>query len=234
MIAILLILLITLAAAAVLVLRYALTDKGQQKDLQPPNARGLFSDPAPQDDAPQDDAARGNDEKSAAASNRRKELIARARAGDAGALANAHRTGDHDLYKEALDGLIEQASGRHEAFGALVNHIAKSDELRASIKLAEMVISRWKAAPDRHATIEMLHIAALSDDAATYQKAVEEVLRFRNTGKLASFDASELVALVESEYWVLASEARMGGAGFRLKRMLADARRELATATPAR
>ena len=228
MIAILLILLIALAAA-LLGLRHALADKGQEKILRPPDARGLFSDPAPEDDA-----ARGDNERSIAASSRGKGLIARARMGDTAALSDAHVTGDHDLYKEALDALVEQASGRHEAFGALVNHIAKSDELRASIKLAEKVLSRWEAAPDRLSTIEMLHIAALSDDAAMYQKAVEEVLRSRNTGKLACFEAAELLALVESEYWVLAPEARLGGAGFRLKRMLADARRELATATPAR
>jgi hypothetical protein len=227
MIAILLILVITLAAA-VLGLRYALADKGQEKVLHSPDARGLFSDPAP------DDADTGNNEKSITASSRRDELIARARLGDTRALSDAHRTGDHDLYEEVLNALVEQAAERHEAFGALVTHIAKSDELRASIKLAEKVLSRWKAAPDRLATIEMLHIAALSDDAGMYQEAVEEALRLRNTGKLACIEATDLLTLVESEYWVLASEARLGGAGFRLKRMLADARRELATATPAR
>jgi hypothetical protein len=235
MISVLVILLIALAAAAftVSILRKALPGEGQKKALPPPAGRGLFSGQA------FEDKAGGIDEKPVRASGRKTELIARARLGDTGVLSDAHATGDAGLYKEVLDALIEQAcerpeQSRQEAILDLVNQIAKGDELRANTKLAEIIISNWKDAPDRRSTIEMLHIAALSDDAATYQKAVEEVLRVRQKGKLTGIAAEELLALVESEYWVLASEARLGGAGFRLKRMLADVRRKLATATPAR
>ena len=230
MIAILVILLITLTAAAFAIfgLRYALSGKSEEKALKPSGARGLFSDPASESDA-----AESINKKSASASRQKIELMERARLGDTGALSDAHATGDSGLYKETLDVLIEKASEHEEALSALVNLIAKSDELRASIKLAERVISSWKVQPDRRSTIQMLHIAALSDDAATYQKTVEEVLQFRQSGKLA-FTTEEILALVESEFWVLAPEARLGGAGFRLKRMLADVRRKLATATPAR
>jgi hypothetical protein len=229
MIAILVILLITLTAGAFAVfgLWYAF-GKRWEKVLQPSGDRGLFSDPASEDDA----AGRIN-KKSIGASRKKTELMERARLGDIGVLSDAHATGDSGLYKEALDGLVEKASESQESLSALVNHIAKSNELRASNKLAEIVFSSWKAQPDRRSTIEVIHIAALSDDAAMYQKAVEEVLRFHQNGKLA-IAAEDLLALIESEFWVLASEVRLGGAGFRLKRMLADVRRKLATATPAR
>jgi hypothetical protein len=231
MIAILVIVFITLTAAAFTVfgLRYALSGEDRKRVLPPPNAGGLFSGPASEDYD-----GDGINEELINASEQRAELIERARQGDLVALSDAHAAGNLKLYSETLDALIEQASGRQESMSALVNHIAKSDELRANTDLAGRVLANWKAAPDRRSTIEALHIAALSDDAAAYQNAVEEALRFWQSGRLTGISAEELLALVESQYWVLASEARLGGAGFALKRMLADVRRKLAAATPAR
>ncbi|HVG18055.1 MAG TPA: hypothetical protein VNI02_03315 [Blastocatellia bacterium] len=231
MIAFLVIVFITLAAGALTLfgLWHALVGKHQERELPPPDARGLFSDPLPGNEA-----AGGGGEKSINASTGRAELIERARKGDTGALSEAHSTGDAGLYRETLDALIRHASGSQESMAALVSHIAKGDELRANTELAEKALANWKSAPDRRSTIEALHVAALSDDAAAYQKAVEEVLASWQGGRLAGILAEELLALIESEYWVLASDARLGGAGFALKRMLADVRRKLAAATPAR
>jgi len=228
MIAILVILLITLTAGALAIygLWYAF-GKRQEKALQPFGTRGLFSDPA------SEDTPARIDKKLITASMKNTQLIERARSGDTNVLSDARATGDSGLYKEALDALIDKASENQEALSALINQIVISDELRASTKLAEIVFSSWKAQPGQRSTIRMLHIAALSDDADMYQKAVEEVLRFHQDGKL-TIASEALVALIESEFWVLASEARLGGAGFRLKRTLADVRRKLATATPAR
>jgi hypothetical protein len=231
MIAVLVIVLITLTAAAFSVfgLWYALSGENRKRVLPPPSSRGLFSGPASEDYA-----ADGINEIPINDSNQRAELIKRARQGDLAALSDAHAMGDDKLYSETLDALIEQASARHEMFDALVNHIAKSDELRANRELADRVLANWEAAPDRRSTIETLHIAALSDDAATYQKAVEEALRLWQSERLTGISAEELLTLIESQYWVLASEARLGGAGFALKSKLADVRRKLAAATPAR
>jgi hypothetical protein len=231
MIAILVIVLITLTAGAFTVfgLWHAPRGKNQERVLPPPDARGLFSDPTSEDDA--DGSINKN---FVNASTGGAELIERARQGDMGALSDAQATGDVELYNEALGALIERACERQESLSPLVSHIIKSNELRANTELAERVLEGWKAAPDRRSTIEMLHIAALSDDAATYQKAVEEALGSWHGGRLTGILAEELLALVESEYWILASEARMGGTGFALKQMLADARRKLAGATPAR
>ncbi|HEX8087470.1 MAG TPA: hypothetical protein VF762_01375 [Blastocatellia bacterium] len=231
MIAILVIIFITLAAGAFTLfgLRHALAGKHQERVLPPPDARGLFSDPSPENDA-----GRSLNEKSVNASTLEAELIKRARKGDASALSDAHAALPGASYGEVLDALVEHASGHQGSLSALVNHVAKSDELRATIGLANKALAIWKAAPDRRSTSEALHIAALSDDAATYQRAVEEVLAFWQDGRLTGISAGELLTLVESEYWVLASDARLGGAGFALKRTLADVRRKLAAATPAR
>jgi len=74
-------------------------------------------------------------------------------------------------------------------------------------------------------------LAALSDDAQLYEDAVQTALRFWRESKPVATSAAELKALFESEFWVLSSGTRSSGAGFVLKRTLANARRELETAT---
>ena len=74
----------------------------------------------------------------------------------------------------------------------------------------------------------MLHTAALSDDAATYETAVELALQSWREGKLRDVSAVELQSLFSGEFWLLSSAARSSGAGFVLKRTLANANRELA------
>ncbi|MEP6636612.1 MAG: hypothetical protein ABJB97_07785 [Acidobacteriota bacterium] len=136
------------------------------------------------------------------------------------------------LYAAVLDALTEWALARQENLEALVSHISKSKELRASSKLARRLIDTFNAAPDRRSTTNMIHIAALSDDAGTYEQAVDAALEIWRSGKLADVSTNELVELLVSEYWVIAPEVRRGGAGFALKRRLSGIRGELATAIP--
>ena len=97
---------------------------------------------------------------------------------------------------------------------------------------AEALIGAFPASPDRNSTVRMLHTAALSDDAAVYQKAVEAALRAWREQRLNDVSAPDLQALFTSEFWVLSSDTRSSGAGFVLKRALASARRELELTNP--
>jgi hypothetical protein len=92
--------------------------------------------------------------------------------------------------------------------------------------MAQSFIEMWQSAPSRKLTADMLHIAALSDDAEIYEEAIEMALLFWRNNAFR-MTAEELRTLIESEYWVLTTEARSSGAGFMLKRKLAEARREL-------
>ena len=74
----------------------------------------------------------------------------------------------------------------------------------------------------------MLHVAALADDASIYQLATETVYQFWRDRKLSGVNADELRQLVESEFWILTPSVRNSGAGFVLKRKLAQFRRQLA------
>jgi hypothetical protein len=158
-------------------------------------------------------------------------LMARAAEGDLTTLAEASQ--QSALYDDVLNALIDWSECQG-SLTTLVRHIARSDGLRGNVRLAERVIAAWAAAPDRRSTVEMLHLAALTDDANTYRRAVDLAVAAFKDGRLKMISADELMALVESQMWVLASEAQRGGDGFTLKQRLAEARRELAAAASAK
>jgi hypothetical protein len=74
---------------------------------------------------------------------------------------------------------------------------------------------------------KLLHVAAQTDDAKTFGRAIELVLMSWRDHSLADVSAKDLQALFNSEYWVLSSRSRTSGAGFVLKQTLSDANREL-------
>ncbi|HWN98529.1 MAG TPA: hypothetical protein VNS63_04595 [Blastocatellia bacterium] len=161
-------------------------------------------------------------------------LRKRAVEGDVSALRDAHNLGNNKLYLEMLELLVEQAVIRHDILRALVSEIASDNGLRANVSLAELVMNNWNTEPSERSTVEMLRIAALSDDGKTYEAAVERAVGCWRSGGLPRLSAEDLIALIESHYWVLSSEARSSGAGFGLKQRLAGVRRELTTAASTR
>lgn len=108
--------------------------------------------------------------------------------------------------------------------------VQDSDERHAKRQLAEESIEKWQQSPHRNSTAEMLHLAAISDDAETYDKAAELALNAWQSGRLRDVSAAELQNLLNSEFWLLSSNTRNSGAGFVLKRTLSRAKRELETA----
>ncbi len=156
---------------------------------------------------------------------KREELLNRAEQFDLKALDETHH--EAQLYQEILDCFINKALASQENLEALVSHISKSKALRANPRLAEQMIEIFKNSPNKKTALQMLHIAALADDAALYEKTIELALDFWKKGLLPQFPAKELLALVESEYWLLSSVAKRSGAGFVLKERLARLRREL-------
>ena len=164
---------------------------------------------------------------------RRAKLLDRARGGDLETLSEASEGVDRAVYQDVLNALFESASNNREALGALVSRITDGTELRANKRLAEYVIEEWKANSDVASTGQMAHIAALSDDAATYEQVVDLIVSYWKSGRLPQLSADQLIEIVESQYWLLSDEARHGGEGFALKIKFVKLRRELAAA-PAR
>ena len=158
----------------------------------------------------------------------RSSLLQRARQGDSKVLKELHDPGDAAFYNQALDLLVAKAGSDKEIL-SLASYVTRN-ELPVNRGLAEKFIDSWKRAPDRSSTAKMLHLGALSDDAAVYQAAVEAALQFWRAGHLSGVSAQELHAILEGEFWILSSSTRSSGTGFLLKRTLASARRELKAA----
>jgi hypothetical protein len=158
----------------------------------------------------------------------RNSLRERAQAGDKSVLNEAHSFGDREFYDEVLEQLTDKADSTATLLD-LVSYVTRN-ELPVSRKLAEAIITSWQVSPDRRSTATTLHLTALADDAALYQRTVEAALHFWRQGLLADVSAAELRALFDGEFWVLSTRTRSSGAGFILKRKLASARRELETA----
>lgn len=203
-----------LIAIAVIYFRQKSANASQAMELPlPPNPpAGLFSDYQPA--LPP-----------AAADEPRKALLELARAGDKKSLHDAYAINDRALYDEVLNTLLAKIHTEAQLL-SLVSFVTRS-ELPVNKTLAQKTTDSWKDSLDRNTTAKLLHIAALSDDAATYGQAVEVVLDSWRAGKLPDVSAIELQSLFNGEFWVLSSNTRSSGAGFVLKRTLSTARREL-------
>jgi len=98
---------------------------------------------------------------------------------------------------------------------------------RETFEQAVHAIREYQQSPNRSTTAQLLHAAALSDNAKNYERAIELVLLSWRDGSLPGVSAQELQSLFNSEYWVLSSRTRTSGAGFVLKETLSSANREL-------
>ena len=190
--------------------------------LRPPPGRGLFIDDTPDG---QDVSLARTEADSEAATAKRTELIERAKGGEKSVLQEASSSKEADLYEEVLNFLVAGADSDSKLL-SLVSYVTRH-ELRVNKKLAERVIDSYKKAPDRNSTAKMVHVAALSDDAAVYQRAVEAALKFWRDGHPSEISPLELRTILEGEFWILSSPTRSSGSGFLLKQALAAARREL-------
>ena len=135
---------------------------------------------------------------------------------------------------QAIDLPLPQSRGLFSDFR--VNQLRPTTEKQLSegpkvdvetFQEAIKAIKAFQESPNRTTTINLLHIAALADDAKNYGRAVELVMMFWRDGTLSDLSARELQALFNSEYWVLSSRTRTSGAGFVLKETLTSANREL-------
>jgi hypothetical protein len=193
--------------------------------LPPPRVAGLFDDNGVNEPLPRELPGA-----EMVAAEQRDALLARANSGDKEALVEAQAIRDGALYDEVLNRLVERAVADKNLL-ALASFITRSDApLRVNNLLAERFIESWKVSPDRNSTAKMLHVAALAGDANLYQTAIETSYQFWRMRRLTGINADELRQLIESEFWILAPAVRNSGAGFVLKRKLAQLRRLLVAA----
>ena len=134
------------------------------------------------------------------------ELLERAKRGERSMLAEARDAGGAELYEQALNSLVAGADSDPSLL-SLVSYVTRH-ELPVNGKLANRMIEAYRRAPDRSSTAKTLHIAALSNDAAIYQQAVETAFKFWRDGLLGEVSPQELRAILDGEFWVLSSPTR--------------------------
>lgn len=98
---------------------------------------------------------------------------------------------------------------------------------REDFEQAVAAIRNFQQSPHKKSTTDLLHVAALTDDARNFERAIELVILSWRDGSLSDVSAKDLQAVINSEYWVLSSRTRTSGAGFVLKQTLSNANREL-------
>ena len=226
--AILIISIFLLVAASLSTLRSKRSSsQGEARSLPPePQHRGLFEES--QTSSYDGDKAAEAETARRAAELLRASLLARAAEGDTEALLAAHAAaGNASLYREVLDVLVRRNTNEKGGLRALSGFIARRGELRSSPALAGVLLEEWGCVPTSSAVPELLRVAALSDDAATFRAAVENVFEVWDEGRLPELSAAELDALFKGEYWLLSSDARRSGTGFVLNQTLAELRRRL-------
>lgn len=152
-------------------------------------------------------------------------LLARAALGDETSLDDAHNAGDRELYNETLETLLAAAGGDAETIRSIAEYIVDSGTLRSSAALARMMIEQRRSAGDQRSLVDLLYVAALSDDPSIYERAVQTALKRRREARVRPMD---FIAIVQSSYWLISAETRYSGRGFTLKQMIAGVRRELA------
>ncbi|MGH9753007.1 MAG: hypothetical protein ACREA2_09500 [Blastocatellia bacterium] len=158
-------------------------------------------------------------------------LLGRAAEGDKTALDEARIRGDAAFYIDVLQTLVARAEGDEEALRSIAEYIIDNRALRSSGEFAAIMIGRLNETPDQFSFVRTLHLAALSDDAEVFKRAVDVAWKLFNEGRLPRISAEDFLATVESAYWLIEAEVRNSGSGFLLKRLIADVRRELAAAS---
>jgi len=229
--AILIISVFLIFVATLAVLRTKRSPSNEETEYLPPGLRprGLF------DDRAVGSLGEGSEDESERRASEEFErgLLSRAALGDFEVLKDAH-AGSAELYRHILDILVERCGESADELRTLADFITQNDELRASHTLAARLLEDWERNPSRAYVPQLLRVAALSDDAAMFERAVSSLMRAQSDGRLTDMSAEELRSLFEGEYWLLSSEAKRSGAGFLLRQRLAHVRRELSAARAAR
>jgi hypothetical protein len=223
---ILLILFLLLAAAAValsLKTRKPITSDGPS--LPPQNFNGLFA-------AQQAEELKliAQAEAKLRAEEERDRLVARATEGDEATLDEAHERGDAENYGEVLRTLVARADGDPELLRSIAEYIVDSRKLRSTGEFAATMIEQWAKSLDQRSLVDMLQLAALSDDVGVFKRTVRIALERFNEGRIPRLTATDFLSTVESAYWLFTTEVRYSGSGFTLKQLIAEVRRELAAA----
>lgn len=117
----------------------------------------------------------------------------------------------------------------------------REEKLRAEAKLAEearrILVEKaekvsefekdWALAPDRKSTIELLFLAAASENAKIFSEISENVIKLWRENRIENLTAQDLADLLDSHFRILPQQERISGALFWLREEIERLRREV-------
>ena len=117
----------------------------------------------------------------------------------------------------------------------------REEKLRAEAKLAEearrILVEKaekvsefektWNIAPDRKKTIELLFLAAASENAKIFSEISENVIKLWRENRIENLTAQDLADLLDSHFRILPQQERTSGVLFWLREEIQNLRREV-------
>lgn len=97
---------------------------------------------------------------------------------------------------------------------------------RKAEKLSELE-KIWRVLPDKKKTIELLFLASQSENAKTFSKISENVIKLWRENRIENLTARDLADLLDSHFRTLPQQERTSGNGFWLKEEIEGLRSEV-------
>lgn len=122
-----------------------------------------------------------------------------------------------------------------------IRAFAREEKLRAEAKVAEdarrILVEKaekasefekdWALTPDRKKTIELLFLAAASENAKIFSEISENVIKLWRENRIENLTAQDLADLLDSHFRILPQQERTSGALFWLREEIERLRREV-------
>ena len=184
----------------------------------PPKYRSLFEP----DEAELRQWQKEQDEKTTAekAVELRLDLLTRAKKNDFNTLLEAKIYGNARLYDEVFQVLLQKDADK------LTDFVTRNS-LTANADLVELSVKKLSENPNLDNLLKLVRLSALTNSAEIFLQVLETTSELWEQKRLNGISAEKLIEVLESHYWLLATEARVSGAGYLLKEKMASMHREI-------
>jgi hypothetical protein len=150
----------------------------------------------------------------------RQNLLRRAAELDYNALLEAKVFGNSLLYDEIFQILLQNDSHK------LTDFVTRNG-LTANAGLVELSAKKLSETPALDNLIKFVQLSALTNSAEIFLQSIETTSDLWKKERLNKISGEKLIEILDSHYWLLATDARISGAGYLLKDRLASVRREI-------
>lgn len=192
--------------------------KPQETFNPPPTYRSLFEpdeEELRQWQKEQDEKAQAEKE-----AELRLDLLNRAEKSDFNSLLEAKVYGNARLYDEVFQILLRNDADK------LTDFVIKNG-LTANADLVELSAKKLSENPNLDSLLKLVRLSTQTNSAENFLQTIETTIELWKEKRLLEISGEKLIEIFESHYWLLASEARVSGAGYLIKERMTSVRREI-------